>query len=1182
MAGKQQDGNDSLTSHKGDFLKLFYTLAESERNVRTQAALQLISYLQSSDKQETEVQYTLKRLVRGLASSRDAARQGFSTALSALLTVFPLQLDLQTTYDLLCEAMEVHSSMKPMEQREHMFGRLFGLLALHRSGRLPTNLPLLVTIIKELLEMATFKRWFREACYDAVLTLLVDVPIKEFMTELVAPIHKALEVKPVKINKEDRSEIWNADQVLLAVGVQRYMQMTGLDQDEEQMKLLPIDFKARNAVERRNVHVLAQPLRGTSGCYPRVHLAWIRVFDQVLNMDEGVSIEIDEEYVKEAWTVLVENSLVGSSSVEDNAPTSHERQGLAFKLFELLVLKLPTSILSTILTPRFVKCLYNNSVLKRNYLYEAARHCLKTFAKCAPGEFFHFIREQFTSPLSKLVSSTSFDSDDEDEEPMKKQKRSAEGFDALLELEEKREREEAMKRRTDRARVWAVDLMVTALLELLNMKGDANGKTAHVQDDVFRFLVFHSFFTLSSETEIKKKSKKAKKKKISELDDVAQNAAAITPGLSKSVVNYIKMRLYALLSLGLTGADGARPSASVLSRIFAFAQEMQHSCGIMMLREPLSKETSAQLSKLVNCVDALRCKEMKKVEEEEKTAQTAVRRPLCEAFLLLFMSTGLQLLDAEQRKDALVVASDLESCYAQLEASKEKSSLKKKNKKNAKTEEIEMESVVVLTDLLLSLLSQNSSALREIVSQAFRSLVPLLNSKCLTTMINVLQPPSEEGIEEDDDEFAPITPGEDEEEEEEDEVMLSSSDALSDALRNDKKLSALHQEDLALAAIVGQVKVRSQRKKEQKLARLQTMHFQLRVVDLLQVFVSKRPEQTEAAITKHNTLVISLIVPLFSALARVQTADEKQLVLRDRLLAVLLNKILRVKDKIPSSVEAQTEALNALRQLIELIRTRPMDKNYSGKVASAAVVYLVRVICTGEADEAVQGLLRTAVLDAFTKKHSRFPRAAFEELVNKCPAIGARVLLEPLAAVAAATEKDNADEKEVRPAVDEFSKCEVFRLLTFLLRGITKVHQSEDVPKAQQDTIEHVQKSFKTALVRQFAPESVHQLKAKRLKVVLTFALQLIKFWRLPKNQKATESDVQDVVAAVQAMDTKSPAIKSLMKNVLIAAGVPFVTQNSIQADLKVANGENLEKKISKSSKETHKKKRKRSIGEMV
>eukprot|EP00644_Phytophthora_capsici_P012790 jgi/Phyca11/503860/fgenesh2_kg.PHYCAscaffold_5_\ len=1038
--------------------------------------------------------------------------------------------------------------------------------------------------------MAAFKRWFRETCYEAALTLLVDVPADLFLAELAAPIHNSLQIQPSKGNEEDGVEAWNADQVLLAVGVQRYLQASGIDQNEEHMKQLPENFAAVNALQRHNVHKLARPLRGSSGCYPRVHSAWFGVFGHVLNPSDAA---VDGELVQEAWTVLVENSLVGSST-EDNAPTSHERQGLALKLFELIAPKLPAPVLRAILTPRFVKCLYNNGVAKRNYLHEAARHCLKSFAACAPVEFFHFFRKQFASPLSILVTSTSADSDNEEEEtPKKKQKLSAGGFDALVELEEKKEREEAMARRTDRARVWALETMVAAITDLLSVKSEVDEDTKSLQDNMLRFLVFHSFFTPSeveSTPKKSKKTKKAKKAKTSDADEVVQEAMAATPALSENVANYAKTRLFALLSLGLAGADGARASASVLSRIFSIAQDMQTSSTCAALREPLNEEVAAQFSALVGHVDTLRSKETEQ-DEDKKTKG----RPLSETFLLLFMSAGLQLLDSEQREDAAVVVADLDKCYAQLVAREAKPSKKKgkKNKKETEAEDTE-ESVVVLTDLLLSLLSQDSSALREIVSQVFRSLLPLLNADCLTTMVNVLQPSTdaEAAADEEDDEFALISRDDDEEEndeeEEEEEVVLSSADAVSDALRTDKKLAALHQEDLALAAIVGQVKVRSQRKKDLKRARLQTMHFQLRVLDLLQVFVTQRPEPTESATAKHNVLMLSLVAPLFRVLARVQTADSEKLVLRDRLQAVLLHKVLRSKDKLPSGEAAEAEALDALRQIMELIRTTPMDKDHGGKVASAAVVYLVRVICTGEAssDEEVQKIIRSSVLDAFTKKHTRFPRASFDELLTKSPAVGARVLLEPLAAVAAATEKEYT-------AVDEFSKCEVFRLLTVLLRGSSKLQQSGELSKTQQSAFKRVQESLKMALVRQLAPESVQQLKAKRMKVVLMFALQLVKFWHSGKDKKATEDDVRAVVAAVQAVDSKSPVVKGMVKQVSEAAGIPLVAANGVKADKKppVKDEDELmpeheepkktkKKSKGKSPKDKQKKKRKRSIAE--
>ncbi|RLN88924.1 hypothetical protein BBJ28_00017684 [Nothophytophthora sp. Chile5] len=1220
-------GSPTASAQKSDFLKLFWTLAESDSAVRTQAAAQLLAHLRQSEKQEAEVQYTLKRLVRGLASSRDAARQGFGTALAGLLAAFPKQVALSDARELLREAMEVHASMKPMEQREHMFGRLFGLLALHRSGRLSGDLPLLAAVVKELLEMANFKRWFREACFEAALSLLTDVPADLFLSELAAPIHACLQIQPSKGSEEDGITAWNADQVLLAVGVQRYLHATGIEQDDEQKKLLPENFAAVGALRRHHVHLLVTPLRSSSGCYPHVHSAWFGVFGNVLTPTEDASA-LDGELFQETWSVLVENSLVGGNSSADGtpgAPTSHERQGLALKLFELVSPKLPAPVLRSILTPRFVKCLYNNAVAKKNYLHDAARHCLQVFAASAPTEFFHFFRKQFASPLAVLVSASgSADSDDEEEEeeekPSKKQKLSAGGFNQLVELEEEKERIEALNRRTDRARVWALEAIVAAITEQLTAKSEEEATAKTLEDDMLRFLVFHAFFTSAEDAKStpSKKTKKAKKaKKTTAIDEVAQEAAAATPALSENVAAYAKTRLFSLLSLGLAGADGARANASVLSRLFAIAEELQADTSAVVLREPLSEAMTEQLNVLTGHVESLRIQEEEEAGEK-KTKKTATSRTLGETFLLLFMSAGLQLLDPEQREDAAVVAADLDKCFAQLLTQKKATSSKKKSKKQP--EEQEEESMVVLTDLLLSLLAQDSSALREIVTQAFRSLLPLLNAACLSTMVNVLQPQAEgEGAagreDEEDDEFAPVTRREDEEEdeaeadkdEEEEEVVLSSANDVSEALRGDAKLAALHQEDLALAAIVDQVKHRAQRKKDAKRARLQTLHFQLRVVDLLQVFVSQRVEQSEASAVEHSALVLPLVAPLFLALARVQKADAEKRVLSDRLQAVLLHKVFRAKDKeLPASASAQSEALDALRQVVEVVRTTPLEKDQAGKVASAAVVYLARVLCSHEAtsdvQEEAQQVIRTVVLDAFTKKHSRFPRASFDELLTKFPAVGARVLLEPLAAVAAASEKEKSEEgdsSETPAAVDEFSKCEVFRLLALLLRGSSKLQQSGELSKTQRSAFARVQTSLKTALVRQLAPETQQHLKAKRMKLVMTFALQLVKFWRSSETKKATEADLRELVAAVQAMTSNSPVIKSMVKQVVEAAGGEAAASNGVKAekqspakdedelmpeqdddDVAEVKKPETKKSKSKSPKDKQKKKRKRSIAE--
>eukprot|EP01031_Cornospumella_fuschlensis_P029969 gene29969-36195_t len=75
---------------KGDseYKQFYYDLASLDKDVRLKAANGLLAYLQdkvSANEIEEYDNYTVERLIKGLASSRDAARQGFSIVLCEVL-----------------------------------------------------------------------------------------------------------------------------------------------------------------------------------------------------------------------------------------------------------------------------------------------------------------------------------------------------------------------------------------------------------------------------------------------------------------------------------------------------------------------------------------------------------------------------------------------------------------------------------------------------------------------------------------------------------------------------------------------------------------------------------------------------------------------------------------------------------------------------------------------------------------------------------------------------------------------------------------------------------------------------------------------------------------------------------------------------------------------------------------
>ena len=79
------------------FLNSFWDLASDEPRARLQATKRIILHvneMQKKNDDETVLsadgEYAFQRLVRGLSSSRDSARQGFSACLCQFLVSFPV------------------------------------------------------------------------------------------------------------------------------------------------------------------------------------------------------------------------------------------------------------------------------------------------------------------------------------------------------------------------------------------------------------------------------------------------------------------------------------------------------------------------------------------------------------------------------------------------------------------------------------------------------------------------------------------------------------------------------------------------------------------------------------------------------------------------------------------------------------------------------------------------------------------------------------------------------------------------------------------------------------------------------------------------------------------------------------------------------------------------------------
>lgn len=169
------------------FLQYFTQLSSDLPIVRKTSCQALMSDLDlDADSLSHRLEYTAKRLVRGLCSFVHAARQGFALALTEILLKFPML----TTSDVFTLAKKhlypKPSSMMPKELRNLYLGYIFFIHVLMRSGRMQdgsVSSIMLSEIISKLFIYMKKKRYLRELCMETIIVMLGIIPEDNLWTK---------------------------------------------------------------------------------------------------------------------------------------------------------------------------------------------------------------------------------------------------------------------------------------------------------------------------------------------------------------------------------------------------------------------------------------------------------------------------------------------------------------------------------------------------------------------------------------------------------------------------------------------------------------------------------------------------------------------------------------------------------------------------------------------------------------------------------------------------------------------------------------------------------------------------------------------------------------------------------------------------------------------------------------
>jgi len=941
----QKTDNKNLLSH-------FWNLTSLEEKQRLKSTIQIINELKTSDKEE-DLDYTVQRLVKGLSSSRKAARQGYATALTQLMIEFET-INTDDVFKLMVENLNIKGSFKGQEERDNYFGQLFGVLAickarLNDGGNIDPIL--LKQIIVNLLKLSKKKSYLQEVCGKSICDLINTIDYTIYKEHIEETLENVLSCGWNKCTPEILMIILTIEKKFKGDLPKKYFKDSwckGQLLDESNFsQILPILMETTNI------------------SHPKVHVLFNLIFDQVLNHDD--------ETFKVFWKIIVEDGLLEST---------HARKFLAINLLLNLAAKASTDRLDVMFCPSMLRCIINACQSKDNYLYKAVRDMLmklpeqlslnedKSVMQCMikklVGRNGHFSIDSITK--TKTVEQLTMKISEDLEEYVDWLFNVF--VDGVMEDGDQRDGEKD----TNACRSWVISQFVILIRCIKDDK---------LLTQIASFVFLHAFFT------IYKKTKKDKLLLYSLEKALSQSSQQLCQLKFSTIMTELAHKHHTTVATS-TSVDGKQHIAT--QHIGGIAQDGQfYSDKILQFAKKLldlPKYVTLNNSWTPEVYDVLN-KSLDFIEKQNSKDDAMLNM---KGTQLLFIHATLQLFS--HGEEAIDILNDLLACY-------EKAEEKRKYKKT------EPHWTEVLTEILLGFLVQPSTLMRQVVDIVYPTILPHLTSDAFQLLLNAIKPRvtgEDEAVDVEDDSDLEETKGEDDENDDDKEEFNGSAEnekdsdnsdddettednnkenkikkgaakesdseseeessdddneieidekfkaELKDALgvnKGDGDSSSEEEEDIdmdtcdpamlaeideKLAAVFRAKKMTQIDKKKKKNTKQSIVHFKLRVLDLVEIFIKKQSK---------NPLILELMKPLLHIIKSSHGHNEEQAFF-ERTLGLYKNKLCQLHEY-PGGQDVDVEKVHTdIEDLVELA------KNASSALfvtyVTQGIVYLMRVL----------------------------------------------------------------------------------------------------------------------------------------------------------------------------------------------------------------------------------------------
>ncbi|XP_012666405.1 myb-binding protein 1A isoform X2 [Otolemur garnettii] len=830
----------ALLQHSREFLDFFWDIAKPQQKTRLEATEKLLEYLRTRP-QGSEMKYALKRLITGLGVGRETARPCYSLALAQLLQSFE-DIPLCSVLQQIQEKYDLHH-VKKATVRPVLFGNLFGVLALFQSGRLVKDQEALMKSVKLLQALAQHYNHLQEQPQKALVDIMSEVP-EAMLQEILPKVLKA--DLNVILNSPERLELFLLAQQKVPTKLKSMMGSVNLFSDENVPRLVNVLKMASSSVKKeRKLPPVARDL---------LHLA------------------LKEDKFPRFWKEVVEQGVLKKQSW----PAS-------YLCFRLLGEALP------LLSKEQLQMVMRGDLI-RHYGEHMVTAKLPNQFRFAPemdnyvGTFLEGCQDDPERQLAVLVAFSSITNQGLPVVPSFwwvvrfLSPPALQGYvawlqdmflhpnlDSLVDFStnnQKKTQDASLhvpERAVARLRKWLIHRLVSIVDNVHLEKEEA------LVEQVARFCLFHSYFVT--------------KKPMSQIPETKQQFSFPLESQSREVVSNAFFSLLQTLTTQFKQApDQTQGGQSWTYRLVQLADKLlSHSRSVTTVMPFTTQQRQAWDQMLQT---------LKELEAHSTEARAA-------AFQHLLLLVGIHLFKSPAESCDLL--SDIQTCI-------KKSLGEKTRRSRAKaTNSQELPWVEVLVEILLALLAQPSHLMRQVARSVFGHICSHLTPRALQLILDVLNPE----MSQDEDEHVVVTDdsdkkqledtedksedsednknseseeeSEDEEESEEEDregdvdqgfreqlmAVLQAGKALGGADSEDEEEElgdeAMMALDQSLASLFAEQKLRIQARRDEKnkLQKEKALRrdFQIRVLDLIEVLVTKQPE---------NPLVLELLQPLLS------------------------------------------------------------------------------------------------------------------------------------------------------------------------------------------------------------------------------------------------------------------------------------------------------------------------------